>query len=214
MRLLLLFLAGWIWVAGTARADGTNLPPVLTLADAQQIALRHHPQIAAADYRALAAEEAYEETRAGYFPTATLYADAVGANREGTRILAGGLNNPSIYDRDAGGVAVSQLISDFGHTANLAASSRSESQAQSQNASATREQILLRVDISYFSTLEAQAVLEVARQTLDTRRVLLDQVTLLESNRLKSALDVSFAQVAVQEAELLSQRAQNEAAAI
>ncbi|MGD0252134.1 MAG: TolC family protein [Verrucomicrobiota bacterium] len=102
----------------------TNVPSVLTLAGAQKLALQNHPQIAAANYRALAAQEVVKQTRAGFFPNANAYADAVGANSEGTRIMAGGLNNPSVYDRGAGGLAVSQLITDFGHTANLTASSK------------------------------------------------------------------------------------------
>src|ERR1039457_32640 len=102
----------------------TNVSSALTLADAQKLALQNHPQIAAAHYRALAAQEVVKETRAGFFPSANLYADAVGAENEDARILAGGLNNPSVYDRAAGGLAVSQLITDFGRTANLTARDR------------------------------------------------------------------------------------------
>ncbi|HVU08844.1 MAG TPA: TolC family protein [Verrucomicrobiae bacterium] len=182
---------------------------VLTLPDAEKIALKNHPQIAAADYRALAAQEAVKETRAGYFPTANLYANAVGANDEGTRIMAGGLNNPSVFDRAAGGLAVNQLITDFGHTANLTASSKLQAQAENQNANATREQVLLQVDVNYFGVLQAQAILRVAQQTFDTRQLLLNQVSLLATNKLKSELDVSFARVAVQESQLLLQKAQN-----
>jgi outer membrane protein len=199
-------------LAGNSFANGTtNAPSLLTLADAQKLALQNHPQIAAANYRALAAQEVEKETRAGYYPNANLYADAVGANEEGTRIMAGGLNNPSVYDRDAGGLEVSQLITDFGRTANLTASSKLQAQAANQNANATREQVLLQVSINYFGTLGAQAVLQVAQQTVDTRQLLLDQVSLLASNKLKSELDVSFARVAVQESKLLLQKAQNDA---
>jgi outer membrane protein len=212
MKPIILALILCVSFAGNILADGTtNAPPLLTLADAQKLALQNHPQIAAANYRALAAQEVEKETRSGYYPVANLYADAVGANSEGTRVMAGGLNNPSIYDRDAGGLEVSQLITDFGRTANLTASSKLHVQAENQNANATREQVLLQVNVSYFGTLEAQAVLHVAQQTVDTRQLLLDQVSLLASNKLKSELDVSFARVAVQESELLLQKAQNDA---
>jgi outer membrane protein len=198
-------------LGGNIFADGTTAAPsFLTLADATKLALQNHPQIASANYLALASQEVEKETRAGYYPNANLYANAVGANEEGTRIMAGGLNNPSVYDRDAGGLAVSQLITDFGRTANLTASSRFKAQAENQNANATREQVLLRVNVSYFGTLGAQAVLHVAQQTVETRQLLLDQVSLLASNKLKSELDVSFARVAVQESELLLQKAQND----
>jgi outer membrane protein len=212
MKRIILALSICACFAGNIFADGTtNATTVLTLADAMKLALQNHPQIASANYRALAAQEAVKETRAGYFPKADLYADAVGANDEGTRIMAGGLNNPSVYDRGAGGLAVSQLITDFGRTANLTASSKFQAQAENQNVNATREQVLLQVNVSYFGALEAQAVLQVAQQTFDTRQLLLDQVSLLASNKLRSELDVSFARVAVQEGKLLVQKAQNDA---
>jgi outer membrane protein len=102
------------------------------------------------------------------------------------------------------------LITDFGHTANLTASSRFRAEAENQNAAATREQVLLDVDVNYFGALQAQAVENVARQTFDTRQLLLDQVDLLASNKLKSELDVSFARVAVEEGRLLFEKAQND----
>jgi len=128
-----------------------------------------------------------------------------------TRSSASPASNPSIYDRAAGGLAVSQLITDFGRTANLTASSKFQAQAENQNLNATREQVLLQVDVNYFGTLGAQAVLRVAQQTVDTRQLLLDKISLYATNKLKSELDVSFARVAVQESKLLLQKAQNAA---
>ncbi len=197
--------------ASVVLGETTNAPQLLTLADAEQVALKHHPQIAQANYLLLAAQEAVTETRAGYFPTANVYADAVGATYDGARILAGGLNNPTVYNRGAGGVQVNQLITDFGRTANLTASSKYQARAEGQNANATREQVLLQVDSSYFGALGAQAVLRVAQQTLNTRQVLLDQITALATNKLRSELDVSFAEVEVQEARLLVEKSQNDA---
>lgn len=209
---LLAMITGAVGVT-TTWADGTNALPTLTLTNAQATALRLHPQIASANYLALAAEEAVRESRSGFFPQVNLYGTAVGANDENTRILAGGLNNPSVYDRAAGGLQVSQLISDFGRTANLTASSKLLAQAQHQNLELTREQVLLQVDTAYFSALGAQAVLRVAQQTVDTRQLLLAQVTQLAANQLRSELDVSFARVQFQQARLLLENSQNNAAA-
>jgi outer membrane protein len=216
-------LAHRIWLQGTyillvivfaayvASADETNAFPLLTLATAQSLALKNHPQIAEADYRALAAQEAVVETRAGFFPSANLYGTAVGADSEGTRILAGGLNNPNVYDRAAGGVQIKQLITDFGRTANFTASSKFQARAENQNANTTREQVLLEADTAYFSTLEAQGVLRVAQQTFETRQLLRDQVAALTTNKLRSELDLSFAQVELEQARLLVEKAQNDA---
>ena len=54
-------------------------------------------------------------------------------------------------------------------------------------------------------------MLHVAQQTVDTRRLLGDQVTALATNKLRSELDVSFAQVQLQQARLLVEKARNDA---
>jgi outer membrane protein len=215
MKRIILAFAVLAFGVGKSFADGTTNEPVpLTLADAQQLALKNHPQISAANYRALAAKEAVKESQAGFYPSVNAYGDVVGAGSDdNARILAGGINNPSVYDRVAGGLSVSQLITDFGRTANLAASSKFTAQAENQNASATREQILLQVDTTYFGAQEAIAVLNVAQQTFDTRQLLLDQISTLASNKLKSELDVSFARVAVEEGRLLLEKARSDSEA-
>jgi len=90
----------------------------LSLHEAEQRAIENHPQIQAARVSAQAADEAVREARSAYFPTVS--ASLTGAQAEsGTRIAAGGLNNPIILDRFAGGVSVGQLITDFGRTGAL-----------------------------------------------------------------------------------------------
>ncbi len=128
-----------------------------------------------------------------------------------TRLAAiGALNNPSILDRNAEGLILSQLITDFGRTANLTGSAKLRAQAEAENAQATRQQILLAVDAAFFSAQQAQAVTRVAEQTVTARQFFLDQVTALASNKLRSDLDVSFARVNVEEAKLLLSKAQND----
>ncbi|MDB6161017.1 MAG: Outer rane efflux protein [Gammaproteobacteria bacterium] len=185
-------------------------PQTLTLDQAHAIALKNHPGIGAADYRALAANEVYRQARSGLLPQVSLYGSVVQAESANTRIMAGGLNNPSVFNRAAFGAGVSQLITDFGRTYNLAASSKLQASAESQNARTTREQVLLEVDRNYFGVLQAQALENVAKQTVDTRQLLLDRVSILASNKLKSDLDVSFARVGLEDARLLLQRAQND----
>ena len=211
MKQTALILCASLCLAIAALGQNTNQATSLDLAGAQKIALEKHPEIAAANYRSMAAEEIVKQTRAGFFPTVNVFGTAAGVNEPGARILAGGINNPSVYDRAAVGVAASQLITDFGQTANLTASSRLRAQAEKQNANATREQILLEVAAGYLNVLKAQSVLRVAQQTLDTRQVLFNYVSLQASNKLKSELDVAFARVALSEGELLLQRARNDA---
>jgi outer membrane protein len=67
------------------------------------------------------------------------------------------------------------------------------------------------VDVNYFGALQAEAVLHVTQQTVDTRQLLFDQVSMLASNKLRSDLDVSFARVALEQGKLLLQKTQNDA---
>ena len=69
--------------------------------------------------------------------------------------------------------------------------------------------MLLQVNRAYFDVLHAQAVVKVAEQTVAARQLLSDQVTELARNKLRSQLDVSFADVNVSEAKLLLLRAQD-----
>jgi outer membrane protein len=197
-------------------ASATALPgqaatATLTIEEAKAEALRNHPAYAAAQLRALLARESQKEAESAYLPTATAYADAVSTGWDNTRILAGGINNPSVYDRVAEGIAVSQLITDFGKTRNLANGARSEVRAANENAEASREQILLNAEANFLAALQARAVVDVARRTLDARKLLVEQVGTLAKNKLRSELDVSFAQVSLEQSELLLQRSEGDA---
>jgi outer membrane protein len=103
-------------------------------------------------------------------------------------------------------------MTDSGRTKNLVAGSGLQAQASTQNYQATRYNVLLEVNRAYFAALHAQAVIRVATATVDARQLLLDQVTTLANNNLKSQLDVSFADVSVSEAKLLLLRAQDSVA--
>jgi outer membrane protein len=188
----------------------TDQPPTtITLKDAERQALDRHPQIRAAGYTALAAGEAIREARAAYFPTAFGSFTGAGA-QDGTRIAAGGLNNPTILDRFAAGFAVSQLLTDFGRTNQLVGSAMLTADSREKDVDARRADVLLQVDRAYFNALRAQAVLRVAQQTVDARALVADQVQALADSRLKSSLDVSFAKVNLGEAQLLLVQATND----
>jgi outer membrane protein len=184
-------------------------PPALTLQDAEKIAMQNHPQIQAASYLANAAKAQVSEARSEYYPHA--YGSATGVKAENnSRVTAGALNNSIIYDRFAEGVTIQQLVTDFGRTHELVKSSVLHAKAQEENVSASRADVLLQVDAAYYGVLKAQALLQVAQETVKDRQLVSDQVTALEKNRLKSGLDVSFANVDLAQAELLLVQAQND----
>jgi len=181
----------------------------LTLAEAQRLAIQNNPQFKAAGFSAAASYQVPLQYRAGRMPTVTGAITAVGADN-GSRLAAGALNNPVVYDRLASGLIVNQLVTDFGRTSNLTESARLRAQAQDQATETTRANILIATARAYFSVLRARAVLTVAQETVSARQLVSDQVTALANSNLKSGLDVSFANVNLADARLLLLQAQND----
>ncbi len=184
----------------------------LTLAEARTTAVKVHPRLTAAEFKALAAKQAILQARAGWFPTLTGSAVAVGAGDPASTHLtaAGPLSVGTVQERAGLGLNASQLLTDFGRTANQVATARQKSRAEDAGVEVTRSLLLLEVSTVYYLSLQSQSVLGVARQTVTTREVVLQQVSALASNQLKSELDVSFARVSVEEARLLLARAEND----
>ena len=191
-----------------ATAPQTSWCAELSLKDAQALALKNNPQISVARLTALASIQVTREARSNLWPSASIDLTAVEAN-PGTRLTAGALNNPTLYQRAAAGVGVTQLITDFGRTTNLLSSANLAAKAENQNALATKEQILLAVDQAFYNSLQAHAVLTVARETVNERQTVSNQVDALFRSKLKSQLDLSFANVNLAQAKLLLLDAQN-----
>ena len=185
-----------------------SAPRNLSLAEAEAIALKNNPQISVGRLRALVAEQYVRESRSALLPNAYLSLTGVDAN-PGSRIAAGFLNNPILFPRAAGGASVSQLVTDFGRTTNLLSSSEFSAKAQDQNAAATRADILLAVDQAFYNSLDTQALVRVAEETVEARQTLVDKVQALASAKLKSELDLSFAKVELARAKLLLLESRN-----
>ena len=192
-----------------AAQSPTTQPQTLSLADAQRIAIQNHPQVQEAIALAAAAKAQVTEAKSSYYPTAYGSATAVDAENN-SRIAAGALNNPVIYERYANGVTVNQLLTDFGRTHELVKSSDLHAKAQQESVVTTRADVLLAVDEAYYAVLRANSVLTVAQETVKDRQVVADQVTALQKNQLRSGLDVSFANVNLAQAKLLLIQAQND----
>jgi outer membrane protein len=174
----------------------------LSVKDAEMRALKNNPAISVARLNALASQQVTREVSSNLWPQT--YASLTGVDaRSNSRITAGYLNNPSVYTRAAAGATVSQLITDFGHTTNLVAGARLQARADEQNAVATKQDVLLAVDQAFYNSLQTHAVLRVAEQTVASRQLLSDQVSALTRSKLRSDLDLSFANVNLAQAKLL-----------
>ena len=183
-------------------------PMRLTRAEAEQLAIKNNPRISVGKLIGLAQHQVYRQSRAAELPTLTGAMTAVDAN-EGSRIGAGALTASRLLEHAGAGVTASQLLTDFGHTANLVASSRLLDKAANASGLATTEDIVLATDQAFYNALQAQALLQVAQQTVTTRQSVEHQIDELAQSKLKSNLDLSFAQVNLSQAKLLQLDAQN-----
>jgi outer membrane protein len=202
---VLVAAAGAVFCATTAAQNAEKL----SLQKAEQIAIQNHPQVQAAADLAVEAKAEVTQAKSAYYPIANGSVTAVDAENN-SRVAAGALNNSIIYEREANGVMVNQLVTDFGRTHELVKSSNLHAKAQQENVVTTRADVLLAVDQSYFGVQKAEAELKVAQETVKARQLVSDQISALEQNKIKSGLDVSFANVDLGEAQLLLVQAQND----
>ncbi|HTZ94956.1 MAG TPA: TolC family protein [Terriglobales bacterium] len=195
-----------------AQSSQTNQPSAgvmrLTRTQAEQLAIKNNPRVSVGRLLALAEHQVYRETRSAALPNFNGAVTAVDAE-EGSRIGAGALTASRVLEHAGTGVTLSQLITDFGRTANLMSASKLREKAQNANALATTEDIVLATDQAFYNALQAQALLKVAQQTVTTRQSVEHQVDELTKNKLKSTLDLAFAQVNLSQAKLLQLDAQN-----
>jgi outer membrane protein len=221
MRTLRQGLAIFLLVAAPSAAQSPASPTApaaahapastpLSRKQAEALALKNNPQITIGRLRMLEAAQLEREQRSALLPSAYLSLTGVDAS-DRARIAAGGLNNPIIYPRVATGATVSQLLTDFGRTTNLVSSAKASLKAEEESSAATAAQIVMAVDQAFYNALETRALLEVARQTVEARQLLVDKVSALAHAKLKSDLDLSFANVDLARAKLLQLEARNNA---
>jgi outer membrane protein len=182
--------------------------PRLPRTDAEQMAIKDNPRVSVGRLLALAQHQVVREARAAELPTGTASITAEDA-KDASRISAGALTASRLFEHAGAGGGFTQLITDFGRTRNLVAYSKLQEKAQNANALATREDIVIATDQAFYNALQAQALLKVAQQNVSTRQTTQSQVSEMTKNKLKSTLDLSFANVNSSQAQLLLLDAQN-----
>ncbi len=206
-------LTGAVQSANSPGSPSQNGPALgnpirLTRTQAEQLALKNNPRVSVGHLLALAQHQVYREVRSAELPTFSGAITAVDAN-EGSRVSAGALTASRLFVHAGAGVTLSQLLTDFGRTVNLVGYSKLLEKAQNANALATTEDVILATDQAFYNALQAQALLKVAQQTVSTRQSVEHQVSELAKNKLKSTLDLSFAEVNFSQAKLLQLDAEN-----
>jgi outer membrane protein len=172
--------------------------------------LKNNPRISVSKLLALAQHQVVREARAAELPTLNGAITAEKAS-DASRISAGSLTASRLLTHAGAGGSLTQLITDFGRTHNLVLTQKLEERAANADALATQEEIVLAADQAFYDALTAQAILQVARQTVITRQQTETQVNQMTQNKLKSTLDLTFADVNLSQSQLLQLDAQNNA---
>jgi outer membrane protein len=200
----------WPYKQVSSYSTGITAPRKITLDQAESIALRQAPVLGRAYFDTQAANQVVREARAGLFPQVVGDVTAVGTNATNIRLGAsGGLNNPTILNRQSNGINLSQLIFDFGRTLNLTAAAKFQALSEAQQQELVKAQVLLMVDRTYFNVLKAQALLRVADQTVTSRQAVYDDIAALAKSKLKSDLDETYARANLEQANQLVLQARN-----
>jgi outer membrane protein len=195
---------------GTSSAPSATASTSLTRLQAEQLALKHNPRVSVSQLLALAQHQVVREARSAELPTAS---GAITAEKalNGSRISANSLTASRLLTHAGTGGNFTQLITDFGRTHNLVLTQKFQEQAANADSLATKEEIVLATDQAFYDALTAQAVLQVAKQTVAARNATQTQVNQMTQNKLKSTLDLSFADVNLSQSKLLQLDAQNNA---
>jgi outer membrane protein len=180
----------------------------ITRTDAERLALKNNPRITASHLLALAAGQVTRETRSGELPQISAAITAEKAE-DGSRIGADGLTDSRLYTHAGTGGSLSQLLTDFGHTHNLVATSKLQQKAQDQSALATEQDVLLATDQAFYRLLNAQSLLDVAKATVAARGDVQNLTSALTRSALKSDLDLNVASADLSQAQLLELDAEN-----
>ena len=184
------------------------VPPELTFDQAKALALKNHPQVLAAQATYLRSDQLIREARSAYFPMIT--GNVTGAQAQlNSRIGAGVLNDPRLFNHAGAGLTASQLISNFGRTSNLVSNAKLNAQAGRADYQATRYDVILAADQAYYEVLLSQQLVKVAQQTVAARQTVVNQISELAKNKLRSDVDLSFAEVNLADAKLMLLRAQD-----
>ena len=198
--------------AATAAGTGVGQLQQLTRAEAERLAIQNNPRISVGRLLALAQHQAVKEAQSANLPTVNGEVTAIDSE-DGSRLSVGSLDASRLLTHAGAGGNLTQLLTDFGRTHNLILAQKLEEKAANANALATKQEIVLATDEAFYNALSAQAVLQVAKQTVATRQTTETQVSQLTRNKLKSTLDLSFADVNLSQARLLQLDAEGNAGA-
>lgn len=183
----------------------------LTWDQAIHIALEKQPLVKIAQDDVLASQAVVKQIESANYPQVS----GIFANSGGnTRVLAnlgisGSLPKPVNY-LTTPGLRVDLLITDFGVTAHKILAQKSLTASAEKSVLTTKALVLLGVEQAYLNCLKEQRLVDIAREVLKERALIRQQAESFYRHQLRSKLDLDFASVEVNRAELALVKSQND----
>ena len=200
-------------------AGAVTLPtgPALTLAQAEQNALKYQPTVRQAQGQTEAAAGRVEESRAGYLPqvnaSGTFYVARKGAVASNGIVSPSSTNATVQYEQWGVNVSATQLIYDFNATVDKWRSAAWNRDAAQTNEKTSSLQALLNVRRAYFTARAQRDLARVAEEAVTNQQKHLDQITDMVSAGMKSQIDLATQRTALANARVQAVQAENAYAA-
>ena len=183
----------------------------LTLSRAIEIALANQPTIRAGQSQVRVGEARIGQAQANYYPQLTYTADynRVSPATSSNRVISPVTGNSGAYDQYISGVALNQLIYDFGKTGSQVKAQRFSTEASRFDLQSIRQLVVFNVRQSYYGILAAQALAKVAQESVGGFQHHLDQARGFFEVGLRPKFDVTKAEVDLGTARLNLIKAEN-----
>ncbi|HJT20189.1 MAG TPA: TolC family protein [Nitrospira sp.] len=205
----------WLCLGGPVSAAETEAMPVSGTALGWQQAIRtavdKQPFVKAAEHEALETQAVTKQIESANYPQITgIYANSAG----NTRVLAnlgisGSLPKPTNY-LTTPGVRADFLITDFGQTAHRILSQKSVAAAAEKTVLTAKAVTILNVQQAYLNCLKQQRLVEVTQEVMKERDLIRQQTEVFYRRQLRSKLDLDFASVEFNRAEVAWIKAKND----
>jgi outer membrane protein TolC len=191
----------------------------LTLQEAIEIALSHHPTLLAAQGALQVQRALVGEVRSNYFPQLNLqgnYTRATGnasASVQSSQALAQPRQTPrpsnTSFNNYAATLTLQQRIFDFGKTIADVESARETMQGSDWSSQDFRQTVAVNVKVAYFGLLQARRLVQVQEETVKQFKEHLDQAEGFYRAGTRTRYDVTTAEVNLTNAQLELIKARN-----
>lgn len=203
---VILFLCGATIAGALEAAPSTSL----SWEQAIRTAVEKQPLIKVAEHEALESQALRKQIESANYPQIAGIWASSGGN---TRVLAnlgisGSLPKPTNY-LTTPGVRVDYLITDFGQTAHRILSQKAFAASAEKAVLTSKALTILQVEQAYLNCLKQQRLVDIAREVLKERDLIRQQTDAFYRKQLRSKLDLDFASVEFNRAEVLLIQAQN-----